>query len=398
MTEKHRRRREEILDIATEVWGTLSPERRSLSILAQACGITKQGFYRYFSGKQAIVEELNNRFRNQVRRDNEKLLALASSSPMNWPEVIDLAFSNIVANWKQILLYLEEGFDEDQGNIIHDKEFYTELENRSQVPSRLWLWIFSTLTAIIWNKVKNTEIHSIHYRCKVQDTLLQGFANGELSEEMFNKIEARSGTTSVDRGEHNRIADAVLRLIRAKGHVGITLQEVADYAGMGKSSLYNYFDSKDDLFLSLICDIQEQFRSGFRLFVRGYEDPMELLYAYVLYLIKFLDSYPAIQILITDLKNGKLIQGAPKFRKQSYPETLELFEFAVEQGVLRDDVLSAEGLKKAMDFSIGVFFLTEDSSPVEKRARKIFRLFAGGVNEVLQINQPENDRQKTEVL
>jgi AcrR family transcriptional regulator len=49
----------------------------------------------------------------------------------------------------------------------------------------------------------------------------------------------------------NQILDAAARLFAQKGYKGATIREIAREAGVAEGTIYNYFDSKHDLLISL---------------------------------------------------------------------------------------------------------------------------------------------------
>ena len=51
---------------------------------------------------------------------------------------------------------------------------------------------------------------------------------------------------------HDAILDAAKEVLRESGFKGMTMDEVASRAGLGKGTIYLYFESKDDLALSVI--------------------------------------------------------------------------------------------------------------------------------------------------
>jgi len=48
----------------------------------------------------------------------------------------------------------------------------------------------------------------------------------------------------------NTLGDALVSLIHKKNFDEITVQEVLDHAGVGRSTFYAHYSDKDDLFLS----------------------------------------------------------------------------------------------------------------------------------------------------
>lgn len=53
------------------------------------------------------------------------------------------------------------------------------------------------------------------------------------------------------RGVRGRALSAAAEILTAQGQAKMSLKSIADHAGIGIASIYHYFDSKDDLLLSL---------------------------------------------------------------------------------------------------------------------------------------------------
>ncbi|MEP7356941.1 MAG: TetR/AcrR family transcriptional regulator [Anaerolineales bacterium] len=64
------------------------------------------------------------------------------------------------------------------------------------------------------------------------------------------------------QGTRERLQHALIELIRVRGYEGITIQDVVDRAGVGRTTFYLHFPSKDDLFLSCHEAIVSQFDNG----------------------------------------------------------------------------------------------------------------------------------------
>jgi AcrR family transcriptional regulator len=75
--------------------------------------------------------------------------------------------------------------------------------------------------------------------------------------------------------KRRRIFDAAREVIMRKGYDGTTMEEIALGAAVGKGTLYNFFASKDDLFLSLVLDGFERIRELVDAEVEPFEDPWE---------------------------------------------------------------------------------------------------------------------------
>jgi len=59
-------------------------------------------------------------------------------------------------------------------------------------------------------------------------------------------------TASVELGSRDKILDAAEDLFARRGYAGIGMREVAEIAGLGKSSLFHHFKSKAELYAAVV--------------------------------------------------------------------------------------------------------------------------------------------------
>jgi len=92
---------------------------------------------------------------------------------------------------------------------------------------------------------------------------------------MMTTPESQSTRTLPADEKRRRIFDAARDVIMRRGYDSATMEEIAARAGVGKGTLYNFFDSKEDLFLSVVMDGFERIREGVDARVDPIEDPWE---------------------------------------------------------------------------------------------------------------------------
>jgi len=74
------------------------------------------------------------------------------------------------------------------------------------------------------------------------------------------KVSARPAKRKTDRRivrTRDRLGDALIQLIREKPFDSVTVQDVLDRAGVGRSTFYVHYSDKDDLFLSELEEFLE---------------------------------------------------------------------------------------------------------------------------------------------
>ncbi|MGA9402344.1 TetR/AcrR family transcriptional regulator [Haladaptatus sp.] len=76
-----------------------------------------------------------------------------------------------------------------------------------------------------------------------------------------------------------KILLAVYHVIKSEGYDGISIQRIADEAGLSKATVYHHFDNKSELMLSFYEFASEEF--GKRITQLSISDPVKRLYATV---------------------------------------------------------------------------------------------------------------------
>lgn len=80
---------------------------------------------------------------------------------------------------------------------------------------------------------------------------------------------------SIDRGAS--LVQAATRLLERSNGDGFTVQDVADEAGQSLRTLYQYFESKDDLLLAVYEEAMRTYAEAIRVAIADLDDPLERL-------------------------------------------------------------------------------------------------------------------------
>jgi AcrR family transcriptional regulator len=84
----------------------------------------------------------------------------------------------------------------------------------------------------------------------------------------------------VDRAEKaGSIARTALVLFSEKGYRATSVGQIAREAGIGKGTVYDYFETKEDIFIAAVMEWLGQFEDNLMVRLEGLEDPIERLYA-----------------------------------------------------------------------------------------------------------------------
>jgi AcrR family transcriptional regulator len=93
------------------------------------------------------------------------------------------------------------------------------------------------------------------------------------------------------------IQDVAKAIFFERGYANSTIEEIAQRAGIGKGTLYYYFTTKDDLFLSLTFPLLEKINESLenikrKLISHGYEDCREIIMVFCEHFINVYEFDP----------------------------------------------------------------------------------------------------------
>ena len=115
----------------------------------------------------------------------------------------------------------------------------------------------------------------------------------------------------VEVASRDKILDAAERLFAQRGFAGIGMREVADSAGMGKSSLFHHFRSKAELYAAVVGRILDVFDRRLTAALAAGGDPLTRFDRWVDTLIDILAEHPTSpRLLLRSLFEDDDLTGA----------------------------------------------------------------------------------------
>jgi TetR/AcrR family fatty acid metabolism transcriptional regulator len=114
------------------------------------------------------------------------------------------------------------------------------------------------------------------------------------------------------------IAGAALQVFYQKGYAAASIDQIAAAAGIAKGTVYEYFPSKDRLYLAAIMVFVEEFEDAMLERLKDIEDPFLKLTAYVGYVVDFCreENSGSVRIIFDVLQQSILENGL--FVKRKY--------------------------------------------------------------------------------
>ncbi len=181
-----------------------------------------------------------------------------------------------------------------------------------------------------------------------------------------------------------QILETATRLFAADGFARTDVQVVADELGVGKGTLYRYFESKECLFLAAVDRAMRQLREHVHAVVNADADPLDQIAAAIHAYLAFFDAHPeCVELLILERAAFKDRKKPTYFehRDANVGRWLDLFRGLIAAGRVRNAPVE-EFTETISDLLYGTIFTNHFAGrrePMEVQARRILDTFFLGI-------------------
>lgn len=147
--------------------------------------------------------------------------------------------------------------------------------------------------------------------------------------------------TSAREKRELEIMQAAFKVFTRNGFHEAKIEEIAKKAGIGKGTIYEYFDSKKDLFQQMIIYIIERYIQGAEEISVKENTVREKLIAFAAYHGKFLQYHidmTETTVIKLDMLSGNMKQWVREEQSKVHNFVLKIIKEGMENGELRDDL------------------------------------------------------------
>lgn len=140
-----------------------------------------------------------------------------------------------------------------------------------------------------------------------------------------------------DENKKDAILAATVRLINEIGFVNVSMSKIARAAGVSASTLYIYYENKEDMFRKVYLDVKKQMiRAGARGLDR--EEPVKhSVERFCENLLQFMEEHEDYFLFIEQSSNSPLINTAVNEEiEQLNQEIYAVFDKGIREGILKD--------------------------------------------------------------
>jgi len=178
-----------------------------------------------------------------------------------------------------------------------------------------------------------------------------------------------------------QIAQASLKLFSKKGYAATSVEQIARAAGIGKGTIYEYFNTKEDIFVAGIREWVDYSENQLAESLKGIEDPIERLHAVAQMSMELLDpDDPDTARLFSEVIQQAFLEGGAFYKRRSIMNemyigmrrlVMDILLEGVSQGIFRPQIAKnaeklainllayLDGLSMHAIFSEGYFDINE---------------------------------------
>ncbi|WP_407427857.1 TetR/AcrR family transcriptional regulator [Treponema sp.] len=245
----------------------------SMNELAERVGITKPAIYRHFKGKEEVLSAMEKRLFDDLAEYLSKINASdAASSKIPLANLIHYFLQNpnyinyFIAQMSSVQNYEEKVFNELQSRNV---PVFLRTQTISTNVTEFAKHVFSGMTIFYFVKVQEKFIKMglvqkvpENFALQIVELMIEGIAKlgpenpdfliEKLSEQRKNELLQLCKISPEIFPKENKIFTALASVIEKYKFPGVTVERIAEELNMAKSSLYEYFDNKNQMVKTLI--------------------------------------------------------------------------------------------------------------------------------------------------
>lgn len=188
----------------------------------------------------------------------------------------------------------------------------------------------------------------------------------------------------------SEIARASIQVFAQKGFENATIQDIADAAGIGKGTVYQYFDRKEEILLQVAAEIFEEMENEIRALGESdmpVEEKIRALFSQFMVIADTMESFFLVYLEIWQIYMRAQRYGISMFVMNDmlieYRKFLaDIIEKGKEEGIFRDDIDSMSlsiFLIASLDGVAFHYYINRKSMDIKKVCNDFLDSFLRGI-------------------
>ena len=183
-----------------------------------------------------------------------------------------------------------------------------------------------------------------------------------------------------------RIIETGVRIFTARGIEAATVDEIAAAANVGKGTIYNYFETKEDIVVAFMVNIEKKIQHEAMRLSRSSRPLDQVLTKFLLYHLRSKEPYHGfVRVFMAQMYGGgaAFLRRIVELQKVIDAPLEALFGRLLDRGLIRDDVELKELILIFKTLQVGLMTVWAVEGPPWKAshqlARQQMRIFCEGI-------------------
>jgi AcrR family transcriptional regulator len=175
----------------------------------------------------------------------------------------------------------------------------------------------------------------------------------------------------------SKIIITAIELFSTQGIAGVTVEQIADAADIGKGTIYNYFDTKEAIVVAFMLEMERKVQSKLHRLINSRGDLASILTDFLLFQFRLKERhYQFVRVLLGQMFNATehFLPYAVEMQQVIDPPLEALFRVLQERRIVRRDVDFPELIAAFKTIHLGLTGLWAIEGPPFTRTAEILRL------------------------
>ena len=155
------------------------------------------------------------------------------------------------------------------------------------------------------------------------------------------KVTQKANNMNPESDRRKRVLTSAIKVFGEKGFKNATISEIAKEAGVGDATIYEYFDNKEALLLSIPLESTKDIIAEINYHMIGIKGTFNKLRKFVWWWLNYLEENPGYGVIVLlELKVSKNYMQTEGYEKarEFYQIILDILKEGQEEGVIKKEV------------------------------------------------------------
>lgn len=191
--------------------------------------------------------------------------------------------------------------------------------------------------------------------------------------------------------KRTNILNAAVVVFSKEGYYQAKMEDIAKVAGIGKGTIYLYFESKRELFYSMIKEITDRFLQGVYNKIKGEEDLKRILETILTYTFECMDKHQDMTSLLIN-RPGTVDEDMQKWLSAQRDKVIRFLSKVIEEYTVSGNYYGMSNNLAAHFFLgmivslIGEHLLSDKCIDVKNVSDEIIQMFFYGIKQRQVVN------------